>query len=79
LVATPALSLSARRVCCGNWQINVTGLAPFEQFAVNARNNSRRPPHSITWPATADERGNAMFFVPGVYDRHVFSLVRTGK
>lgn len=79
VVATPAPSLSARRVCCGNWQINVTGLAPFEQFAVNARNDSRRPPHSITWPATADERGNAMFFVPGVYDRHVFSLMRTGK
>lgn len=79
LAAPPVPSLSARRVCCGNWQISVAGLAPFEQFAVNARNASRRPPHSITWLATADERGNAMFFVRGVYDRHQFSLVRSGE
>jgi subtilisin family serine protease len=69
--------VSARRVCCGRWQITVSGVQPFEEFAVRALNSSRRPVQSISWLATADEFGNAMFFVPGVFDRHVFSLVRS--
>ncbi len=71
--------VSARRVCCGRWQITVSGVRPFEEFAVRALNSSRRPVQSISWLATADEFGNAMFFVPGVFDRHVFSLVRSGS
>ena len=71
--------VSARRVCCGRWQITVSGVRPFEEFAVRALNSSRRPVQSISWLATADEFGNAMFFVPGVFDRHVFSFVRSGS
>ena len=71
--------VSARRVCCGRWQITVSGVRPFEEFAVRALNSSRRPVDSVSWLATADEFGNAMFFVPGVFDRHVFSLVRSGS
>ena len=77
--APPQPQVSARRVCCGRWQITVSGVRPFEEFAVRALNSSRRPVQSISWLATADEFGNAMFFVPGVFDRHVFSLVRSGN
>jgi subtilisin family serine protease len=71
--------VAARRVCCGRWQITVSGMRPFEEFAVRAVNSSRRPVHSVSWLATADESGQATFFVPGVFDRHVFSLVRSGN
>jgi hypothetical protein len=71
--------VSARRVCCGRWQITVSGVRPFEEFAVRALNSSRRPVHSVSWLATADEFGNIIFFVPGVFDRHLFSLVRSGS
>jgi len=55
----------------------VTGVRPFEEFAVRAVNASRRPVQSISWLVTADEKGNAMFFVPGAFDRHQFSLTRS--
>ena len=71
--------VSARRVCCGRWQITVSEVRPFEEFAVRALNSSRRPVQSISWLATADEFGNSMFFVPGVFDRHEFSLARSGN
>jgi len=75
-VPTVTAQVVANRACCGRWHIVVTGVRPYEEFAVRAVNSSRRPVQSISWLVTADKKGNAMFFVPGAFDRHQFSLSR---
>jgi len=75
-IPTVTAQVVTNRACCGRWHIVVTGARPFEEFAVRAVNSSRRPVQSISWLVTADEKGSAMFFVPGAFDRHQFSLTR---